>query len=372
MYQPRRSYEQRRHDAEHNEQERVQHILNEARQTRLERALAEERSRMDPTQLWSHISATSSSSSALSTTNVDRSMLHPSTVPPSPPSKLQPGHPIVLQPAAADAAGVGTDEPSPTTACFERWACARAPPAPAASAAPPPAQEAEIAADDDEMGKWHIDRLYVGSTARYIADRMEMPNAFFCSVFLLAFILVETQLARETQYQTLFIIFSPIALMWSTAYVLLQLLVLFEEESLIPALKGYLIRFWNPCDLIIVIVLWAKFHDSFSIAQSEPDPRGFESITNDNKATEWYFLLALRAFHLVGLFRTLAAQSEQLTQLWHDVAPADLVNLLNELYGTSEDNDTTPVDREATLPEVRITVTQETPQPGADTVPTPL
>merc|ERR1711959_30344 len=128
--------------------------------------------------LWSHISATSSSSaapSALSTTNVDRSMLHPSTVPPSPPSKLQPGHPIVLQPAdAADAAGVGNDEPSPTTACFERWACARAPPAPAApspapSAAPssaqpaasaPPAQEAEIAADDDdEMGKWHIDRL---------------------------------------------------------------------------------------------------------------------------------------------------------------------------------------------------------------------
>merc|ERR1711959_773136 len=94
---------------------------------------------MDPTQLWSHISATSSSAAATSalSTNVDRSMLHPSTVPPSPPSKLQPGHPIVLQPdAAADAAGVGNDEPSPTTACFERWACARAPPPAAAPSAP--------------------------------------------------------------------------------------------------------------------------------------------------------------------------------------------------------------------------------------------
>merc|ERR1712093_736283 len=243
--------------------------------------------------------------------------------------------------------------------------------------AAPPAQEAEVAADDDEMGKWQIDRLYVGSTARYIADRMEMPNAFFCSVFLLAFILVETQLARESQYQTLFIIFSPIALMWSTAYVLLQLLVLFEEESLIPALKGYLIRFWNPCDLIIVIVLWAKFHDSFSIAQSEPDPRGFESITNDNKATEWYFLLALRAFHLIGLFRTIAAQSECLNELYREAAPEWFNELLVELYGeetttTDTTNDVYSTTEAITnLPEVQITVKPVTPQPVDAAISTP-
>lgn len=349
--------QQQQQEFQQQEQQRLEALFTRARQRRLGRALAEERSRME--------SATSSTTAAPApappATNGDtwsdrdvdltwQLQYYTPTIPlPHHQQQQQPGHP----PAGVE--DNGDNEPSPLAGCFDRWAFSpsstpantnteQAPPAPAA------ARDADNAEAEDEAGKWQRDRLYIGGIARYIADRMEMPNAFFCSVFLLAFIFVETRIAKETQYQTLFIIFSPIALMWSTVYVTLQLLVLLEESSMLKAAKEYFVRFWNPLDLIIVIVLWAKFHDSFSISQAEPDPRGFESITNDNKATEWYFLLSLRAFHLVGLFRTLAAQSERLTQLWLEVSPEWLSTLLVELDRESDDR--TRADVEASLPEV--------------------
>jgi len=170
------------------------------------------------------------------------------------------------------------------------------------------------------------------SWAKQILAQMELPNAGFCSVFIIAFVIVETRLAQEVQYQTLFILFSPIALLFSSVYVCLQLLALLEKETASEALKHYFVRFWQPMDFIIVCVLWAKFHDSFSISQEQPDPRGFESITNDNKAAEWYFLLALRAFNLVFLLRALGPfLRTQFEETWQANAPEWLVTTVQEV-----------------------------------------
>lgn len=175
-------------------------------------------------------------------------------------------------------------------------------------------------------------RACTASCAKQILAQMELPNAGFCSVFIIAFVIVETRLAREVQYQTLFILFSPIALLFSSVYVCLQLLALLEKETASDALKHYFVRFWQPMDFIIVCVLWAKFHDSFSISQEQPDPQGYESITNDNKAAEWYFLLALRAFNLVFLLRALGPfLHAQFEEAWQASAPEWLVTTVQEV-----------------------------------------
>lgn len=135
------------------------------------------------------------------------------------------------------------------------------------------------------------------------------PNMFFIMFFAFAFILVELNIARERQFRTVFLVMSPPAIVLATFQVLLNLLCLLDRPTLLDVLRRYIFEFWNLIDLVVVVALWIRMIDAFDLPRSNArDGDGFDNINNDGNAAEWYYLIGLRCFHLIGMLRGLAPE----------------------------------------------------------------
>lgn len=194
--------------------------------------------------------------------------------------------------------------------------------------------------EDDEDSDWsccpwQYERHLVARTARWFAAHpiLEGLNIFFISFFLLAFIAVEMG-ARESQYRPIMLIFSPWAIAISTITVGANLLALIDKRTCHAiarnVLRRYLFRIWNMVDIIIIIVLWVRLADAYKPPNSDAkDGDGFDNVDSDGSAGEWYYLIALRALHLVGLLRGIAPSLHQRSLLLFDLLLVEL-NLKEE------------------------------------------
>lgn len=119
--------------------------------------------------------------------------------------------------------------------------------------------------------------------------------------------LVELRWAREKQFRPIVLLLSPLAITLTTITVVLNFVAVFDEPTVAKVLRRYLFQFWNAVDIVVVIVLWVKLFEAYKPPSTDAkDGDGFDNIDNDGKTEEWYYLVILRSFHLLGLARGIA------------------------------------------------------------------